>query len=36
MMNRGYDRNTGGKEEKEEGKENTDFNSCYTRCFKQM
>lgn len=36
MMNRGYDRNTGGKEEKGEGEEKTDFNSCYTRCFKQM
>lgn len=42
MMNRGYDGNAGGKEEneggKEEnegGKEKTDFDSCYTRCFKQ-
>lgn len=35
MMNRGYDGNAGGKEENEGGKEKTDFDSCYTRCFKQ-
>lgn len=36
MMNRGYDIETQEAREKEESKENTDFNSCYTRCFKQM
>lgn len=35
MMNRGSGGNRGNEEEKEGGKQKTDFDSCYTRCFKQ-